>query len=112
MGVVRFVIGFPHMFYAVAAPDPIPGHNSRHQDARRDPAHAGPHDEGRSVLKDRFLPDGARLDRRLPHRSALLSNGRRRSLSSPRRIRRRKSIGTSPPTSRKRKWSISRSRSA
>jgi len=39
-------------------PDPIPGHASRHQDARRDPAHAGPHDEGRSVLKDRFLPDG------------------------------------------------------
>ena len=56
MGVVRFAIGFPHIFYAVAAPDPIPGHNSRHQDARRDPAHAGPHDEGRSVLKDRFLP--------------------------------------------------------
>jgi hypothetical protein len=37
-------------------PDPISGHDSRHQDARRDPAHAGPHDEGRSVLKDRFLP--------------------------------------------------------
>jgi hypothetical protein len=37
-------------------PDPIFGYDSRHQDARRDPAHAGPHDEGRSVLKDCFLP--------------------------------------------------------
>ena len=37
-------------------PDPISGHDGRHQDAHRDPAHAGPHDEGRSVLKDLFLP--------------------------------------------------------
>jgi hypothetical protein len=37
-------------------PDPISGHDSRHQDARRDPARTGSHDEGRSVLKDRSLP--------------------------------------------------------
>jgi alkylhydroperoxidase family enzyme len=37
-------------------PDPIYGHDGRHQDDHRDPARAGPHDKGRSVLKDRFLP--------------------------------------------------------
>jgi alkylhydroperoxidase family enzyme len=56
MGVVRFAIGFPHTFYVVAAPDPISGYDSRHQDAHRHPAQAGPHDERRSVLKDLFLP--------------------------------------------------------
>jgi hypothetical protein len=56
MGVVRFAIGFPPYILCGRRPDPISGHDSRHQGARRDPAHAGPHDEGRSVLKDRFLP--------------------------------------------------------
>jgi hypothetical protein len=112
MGVVRFAIGFPHIFYVVAAPILFLGITAGIKMPAEILHTSGPHDEERSVLKDRFLPDGARLDRRLPHRSALLSNGRRCSLSSPRRMRRRKSIGTSPPTSRKRKWSISRSRSA
>jgi alkylhydroperoxidase family enzyme len=56
MGVVRFAIRFLHTFYVIAVPILFSGHDSRHQDAHRDPAHAGPHDEGRSVLKGPFLP--------------------------------------------------------
>jgi hypothetical protein len=37
-------------------PDPVFGHDSGHQDAHRDPVRAGPHDEGRSVLKGPLLP--------------------------------------------------------
>jgi alkylhydroperoxidase family enzyme len=36
-------------------PDPVFGHDGRHQDAHRDPAHAGPVDEERSFLKGPFL---------------------------------------------------------
>ena len=57
--------------------------------------------EGVQFSKIVFFRYDARLDRRFLHRSALLSNGRGRSLLSPRRMRRRKSTGTSLPTSRK-----------
>jgi hypothetical protein len=112
MGVVRFAIRFPHTFYVVAAPILFLGMTAGIKMPaeilqRRDLAM-----KGVQLSKIAFFPYSAKLDRRFPHRSALLSNGRRRSLSSPRRMRRRKSTGTSSPTSRKRKWSISRSRSA
>jgi predicted polyphosphate/ATP-dependent NAD kinase len=51
MGVVRFAMGFPHTFYVVAAPIPFRAMTA----GIRMPAeilHAGPHDKGRSVLKD------------------------------------------------------------
>jgi len=112
MGVVRFAIGFPHTFYVVAAPILFLGMtvgikiSAENLHTRDLPM------KGAQFSKIAFFRYGAKLDRGFPHRSALPLNGRRRSLSSPRRMRRRKSIGTSPPTSRKRRWSILRSRSA
>ena len=55
MGVVRFAIRFLHTFYVIAAPIPFLGMTSGIK-MPRDPARTGPHDEGRSVLKDRSVP--------------------------------------------------------
>jgi hypothetical protein len=55
MGVVRLPIGFPHTFYVIAAPIRFLGMTAGIK-MPRDPARTGPHDEGRSVLKDRSLP--------------------------------------------------------
>ena len=61
MGVVRFAMGSPHAFYVVAAyvvaaPIVFRAMTAGIKIARRDPAYAGPHYKGRSVLKNRFLP--------------------------------------------------------
>jgi hypothetical protein len=109
MGVVRFAIGFPHTFYVVAAPIPFRAMTA----GIRMPAEIL-HARDLTIKGVQFsmiFGYGAKLDRRFRRRSALLSNGQRCSLSSPRRMRRSKSTETSP-TSRKTKWSISRSRSA
>ena len=112
MGVVRTAIGFPHAFYVLAAPTlfldmtadiKISAEILRTRDLTT---------KGVQFSKIVFFLFAAKLDRRFPHWSALLSKGGRRPLSSPRHMRRRKSTGTSPPPSRKSKWSISRSRSA
>ncbi|MEH2563307.1 hypothetical protein V1289_002934 [Bradyrhizobium sp. AZCC 2289] len=109
MGVVRSAIRFPHTFYVVAAPILFLGITAGIQVLTEILRTRDLTMKGVQFSKVASFWYGARLDRRLPHRSALLSNGRNRSLSSPRRMRRRKSTGTSPPTSRRRKWSISRS---
>ena len=96
MGVACFAIGFPHTFYVVAAPIlflgmtagiKMPAEILHMRDLTM---------KGVQFSKIAFFRM-ARLDRRLPHRSALLSNGRRRSLSSPRRMHRRKSTGHRHP---------------
>jgi hypothetical protein len=101
MVVVRLAIRFRHTFYLVVAPIlflgmtagiKVPTGILHTRDLTM---------RGVELSKIASFWYGARLDRRFPHRSALLSNGRRRSLSSPAEIYRDK-----------RKWSISRSRSA
>src|SRR6476659_1671751 len=87
MGVVRFAIRFPHTFYVVAAPIVFLGMTAGIK-MPTETLHA--RDLTMNAVqcsKIAFFRYGARLDRRFPHRSALLSNGRRRSLSSPRRMR-------------------------
>ena len=112
MGVVGFAIRFPDTFHVVAVPILFLGMTTGSK-MPTEILHTGDLTmEGVQFSKIGFFRYDARLDRRFLHRSALLSNGRRRSLLSPRRMRRRKSTGTSLPTSRKGKWSISRSRSA
>jgi len=108
MGVVRPAIGFQHTFHVVAAPILFLGMTAGTKMPAEILHTRGLTMKGVEFSKIAFFRYGARLDRRLPHRSAL----RRRSLSSLRRMRRRKSTGTSPSTSPKRKWSISLSRSA
>jgi len=56
MGVVRFTTGFPHTFYVVAAPILFLGMTASIKMTIEIVQRAGPHDEDRSVLKDRFLP--------------------------------------------------------
>ena len=112
MGVVGFAIRFPHTFYVVAAPILFLGMTAGIKMPTEILHTRDLTMKGVQFSKIAFFRYDARLDRHFPHRSALRSNGRRRSLSSPRRMRRRKSTGTSPPSSRKRKWSISQSQSA
>ena len=109
MGVVRFAIGFPHIFYVVAAPILFLGITAGIKMPTEILHTRDLTMKGVQFSKIAFFRYGARLVRHFPHGSALLSNGRRRSLSSASRMRRRKSTGISAPTSRKRKWPISRS---
>jgi len=56
MGVVRFTTGFPHTLYVVAAPILFLGMTASIKMTIEIVQRAGPHNEDRSVLKDRFLP--------------------------------------------------------